>query len=184
MRCIPLLNDSITSPSSSIFSSFPAISAVQSSRDPGRAARNGPPSPVFQGFFLPVAVVPKIPVYPVCGVIAQAAAARAHHGCRRRAREPTSRRPRKDPLQTGSPMSSRLLGRLFSGMATDFRTVDALARLRLAGKRLGFEVRLTPAEELVELLELAGLVEVLWKPEEGEEPLGVEEDQQLGDAPA
>jgi len=81
-------------------------------------------------------------------------------------------------------MSSRLPGRLFSGMATDFRTVDALARLRLAGKRLGFEVRLTPAEELVELLELAGLVEVLWKPEEGEEPLGVEEERQLGDAPA
>jgi len=81
-------------------------------------------------------------------------------------------------------MSSRLAGRLFSGMATDFRTVDALARLRLAGKRLGFEVRLTPTEELVELLELAGLVEVLWKPEEGEEPLGVEEERQLGDAPA
>jgi hypothetical protein len=69
-------------------------------------------------------------------------------------------------------------------MAGDLRTVDALARLRLAGKRLGFEVRLTPTEELIELLELVGLVEVLWKPEEREEPLGVEEEGQLGDAAA
>lgn len=69
-------------------------------------------------------------------------------------------------------------------MAIDLGTVDALARLRLAGKRLGFEVRITPTEELVELFELAGLVEVLWEPEEREEPLGVEEEGQLGDAPA
>jgi hypothetical protein len=69
-------------------------------------------------------------------------------------------------------------------MAIDLRTVDALARLHLAGKRLGFAVRLTPTEELVELLELAGLVEVLWEPEEREEALGVEEEGQLGDAPA
>ena len=69
-------------------------------------------------------------------------------------------------------------------MAIDLGTVDALARLRLAGKRLGFEVRLTPTEELLELLELVGLVEVLWQPEEREEPLGVEEEGQLGDAPA
>ena len=69
-------------------------------------------------------------------------------------------------------------------MTIDLRTVDALARLRLAGKRLGFEVRITPTEELVELFELAGLLEVLWEPEEREEPLGVEEEGQLGDAPA
>jgi hypothetical protein len=69
-------------------------------------------------------------------------------------------------------------------MAIDLGTVDALARLRLAGKRLGFEVRITPTEELVELVELAGLLEVLWEPEEREEPLGVEEEGQLGDAPA
>lgn len=68
-------------------------------------------------------------------------------------------------------------------MAIDLRTVDVLARLKLAGKRLGFEVYLTPTEELVELLELVGLVEVLWEPEEREEPLGVEEERQLGDAP-
>ena len=69
-------------------------------------------------------------------------------------------------------------------MAIDLGTVDALARLRLAGKRLGFEVRLTPTEELLELLELLGLVEVLWQAEEREEPLGVEEERELGDAPA
>jgi hypothetical protein len=68
-------------------------------------------------------------------------------------------------------------------MAIDLGTVDALARLRLAGNRLGFEVRITPTEELVELLELAGLLEVLWEPEEREEPLGVEEEGQLGNAP-
>jgi hypothetical protein len=69
-------------------------------------------------------------------------------------------------------------------MAIDLRTVDALARLHLAGKRLGFEVRLTPTEELVELLELAGLAEVLREPEKREEPFGVEEEGQLGNAPA
>ena len=67
-------------------------------------------------------------------------------------------------------------------MACDLRTVDALARLRLAGKRLGFDVRLTPTEELLELIELAGLVEVLGQPEEREQPLGVEEERQLGDS--
>jgi len=67
-------------------------------------------------------------------------------------------------------------------MACDLGTVDALARLRLAGKRLGFDVRLTPTEELLELIELAGLVEVLWQPEEREQPLGVEEERQLGDS--
>jgi hypothetical protein len=67
-------------------------------------------------------------------------------------------------------------------MAIDLGTIDALARLRLAGKRLGFEVRLTPTEELLELIELAGLVDVLGEPEEREEPLGVEEERQLGDS--
>jgi hypothetical protein len=69
-------------------------------------------------------------------------------------------------------------------MAIDLGTVDALARLRLAGKRLGFEVRITPTEELVELLELAGLLEMLWEPEEREEPLGIKKEGQLGDTPA
>jgi len=69
-------------------------------------------------------------------------------------------------------------------MAIDLATVDALARLQLAGRRLGFDVRLTPTEELLELLELCGLVEVLWQPEEREEAFGVEEERQLGDPPA
>ena len=70
-------------------------------------------------------------------------------------------------------------------MGIDLGTVDALARLRLAGKRLGFDVcLLSPAEELLELLELAGLVEVLWQPEEREEARGVEEERELGDASA
>ena len=69
-------------------------------------------------------------------------------------------------------------------MAIDLGTIDALARLRLAGKRLGFEVRLTPTEELLELLELVGLVDVLWQTEEREEARGVEEEGELGDASA
>ena len=69
-------------------------------------------------------------------------------------------------------------------MAIDLGTIDALARLRLAGKRLGFEVRLTPTEELLELLELVGLVDVLWQTEEREEARRVEEEGELGDASA
>ena len=69
-------------------------------------------------------------------------------------------------------------------MGVDLGTVDALARLRLAGKRLGFEVRPIPTEELLELVELLGLVEVLWQPEERKEPSGIEEEGELGDAPA
>ena len=69
-------------------------------------------------------------------------------------------------------------------MAICLETVDALARLRLAGKRLGFEVWLTPTEELLELLELLGLVEVLGQSEQREEALGVEEEGQLRDPPA
>jgi len=69
-------------------------------------------------------------------------------------------------------------------MAIGLETVDALARLRLAGKRLGFAVRPTPTEELLELLELVGLIEVLCQPEEREEALGVEEERELRDPPA
>ena len=69
-------------------------------------------------------------------------------------------------------------------MAADLGTVDALARLRLAGKRLGFEVRPTPTEDLLELLDLLGLVEVFWQTEERKEPLRIQEKGELGDAPA
>ena len=66
--------------------------------------------------------------------------------------------------------------------------VDALARLQLAARRGGYRVRLTGApDELVELIELAGLREVLGveprrQPEEREERLGVEEERELDDA--
>ena len=70
------------------------------------------------------------------------------------------------------------------------QTVDALARLELAGRRLGRELRLRNAsQELQELLAFVGLadalrVEPVGQPEEREQRLGVEEEGQLGDLPA
>lgn len=67
-------------------------------------------------------------------------------------------------------------------------TVDALARLALAARRRGYRLRLRSlSRELRELIELAGLTEVLGlepgrKPEEREQGLGVEEERELGDA--
>ena len=67
-------------------------------------------------------------------------------------------------------------------------TVDALARLQLAARRRGLEVRLhSPQGELRELIELAGLTAVLGveprrEAEERKERLGVEEEGELGDA--
>jgi hypothetical protein len=75
-------------------------------------------------------------------------------------------------------------------MAADLRLVDALARLRLEAARAGYRVRLAHAPaELAELVELAGLsgtlgLELRRQPEEREEPLGVEEEGQLGDPAA
>jgi hypothetical protein len=72
----------------------------------------------------------------------------------------------------------------------DIRTVDALARLQLTARRLGWELRLRyPPRELVELIDLAGLTDVLRvepvrKPEEREQPVDVEERVQRGDPPA
>ena len=66
-------------------------------------------------------------------------------------------------------------------------TVDALARLRLAARRLGCELRLRNAgADLLELVSLVGLEEVLTvepgrEPEEREEPFRVEEEGELGD---
>ena len=65
----------------------------------------------------------------------------------------------------------------------DLEAVDTLARVQLAGKRLGFRLRLSPSEELLELIELCGLFEMLGEVEEREEPLGIEEEGELGDAP-
>jgi ABC-type transporter Mla MlaB component len=70
----------------------------------------------------------------------------------------------------------------------DAATVDALARLQLAARRLGWSIRLRNAsDELRELLELMGLGEVVpccpelplgvrGQTEQGEQPGGVEEE--------
>jgi anti-anti-sigma regulatory factor len=72
----------------------------------------------------------------------------------------------------------------------DIATVDALARLQLTARRLGWRLRLRNVSmELGELIELAGLtgvlgVEPVGQPEEGEVTLDVEERVQRGDLPA
>jgi hypothetical protein len=66
--------------------------------------------------------------------------------------------------------------------------VDALARLQLAALRAGYRIEVKDApDDLVELVELAGLDEVLGveprrQPEQREERLGVEEERELDDA--
>lgn len=71
--------------------------------------------------------------------------------------------------------------------AAHLSAIDALARLALAARRAGIELRLRKvSEELRELLVLAGLEEVLGveprgQPEEREERLGVEEEAELDD---
>ena len=71
-------------------------------------------------------------------------------------------------------------------------TVDDLARLQLAARRLGQRVVLFGARpRLIEMVEMAGLADVLpasrsgaevrREPEEGEEALGVEEEGDAGD---
>ncbi|MDX6507432.1 MAG: hypothetical protein QOG06_2076 [Gaiellaceae bacterium] len=75
-------------------------------------------------------------------------------------------------------------------LPTDAAAVDALARLQLAAKRVGLELRLRHASaELWCLIEFTGLEEVLGveperQAEEREERLGVEEEGQLGDPAA
>jgi anti-anti-sigma regulatory factor len=71
----------------------------------------------------------------------------------------------------------------------DVSAVDALARLRLAARRTGLELRLRHvAPQLLELLDFCGLAEALrvessGQPEERKEPGGVEEERQLRDPP-
>jgi gamma-glutamyl:cysteine ligase YbdK (ATP-grasp superfamily) len=75
-------------------------------------------------------------------------------------------------------------------LEADAATLDLLARLQLAARRLGIEVRLLDASsELRELIAFAGLtcvlrVEVEREPEQREEPLGVEEEGELDDPAA
>jgi STAS domain len=69
----------------------------------------------------------------------------------------------------------------------DMGTVDALARMALAARRLGRNVELRRArQDLLELLVLAGLhelaVEVGRQPEEREEPGGLEEEHDPADS--
>ena len=72
----------------------------------------------------------------------------------------------------------------------DLRTVESLARLQLAARRCGVELRLTRVtDELRELITFAGLAEALrleprGQAEEREERVGVEKERELDDPPA
>jgi hypothetical protein len=72
----------------------------------------------------------------------------------------------------------------------DLAIVDALARLQVAARRSGYEVAVTDAPpDLLELIELAGLCEVLGveplrEPEEREQRFRVEEERELPDSAA
>jgi hypothetical protein len=76
-----------------------------------------------------------------------------------------------------------------SALAAELAAVDALARLALVARRVGCPLRVRRASpELRDLVEFCGLterlgVELQRQPEEGEEPLGLEERVQPGDAP-
>jgi ABC-type transporter Mla MlaB component len=84
--------------------------------------------------------------------------------------------------------TEEVVGRVEPGRA-DLATVDALVRFQLVARRAGGRVRVDDAsDELRDLLELAGLAEVLGleprrKPELLEQ-LGIEEVMQAGDPPA
>ena len=73
------------------------------------------------------------------------------------------------------------------GLASDAAAIDALARVQLAARRHGLEIRLRHASsELLSLLAFVGLSEVLrvetgGEPEEREERLGAEEERELDD---
>jgi anti-anti-sigma regulatory factor len=75
-------------------------------------------------------------------------------------------------------------------LPADVAAVDALARLELAARQGGFELRLVHAsDELTCLIELTGLADVLRvepgrQSEEREQGLGVEEEAQLHDPAA
>jgi hypothetical protein len=73
------------------------------------------------------------------------------------------------------------------GLRADVAALDALARLQLAARRAGFELRLAHASaELLCLIAFTGLDDVLRvepqrQAEEREQCLGVEEERQLDD---
>ena len=83
--------------------------------------------------------------------------------------------------------SERIVGRVDARRA-DLGLVDELARLQLAARRRGWRLRLRDvSDELRELLELAGLADVLaveaWREAERGEELRVEEVVQPVDPP-
>jgi ABC-type transporter Mla MlaB component len=68
---------------------------------------------------------------------------------------------RRPTVQMAEPRPSTIVCDV-GGVAVDATTVDALARLQLAARRLGHDVLLSDVpSELVELLELCGLRDVL-----------------------
>ena len=73
---------------------------------------------------------------------------------------------------------------------SDLGTVESLARLQLAARRCGLELRLRRVpKELEELITFVGLAEALGleprgETEEREERVGVEEERELDDASA
>jgi hypothetical protein len=75
-------------------------------------------------------------------------------------------------------------------LAPDVLMVGALARLQLAARGVGLELRFRHASiELQELVTFVGLEDVLCveperQPEQREERLGVEEERELDDPPA
>ena len=72
----------------------------------------------------------------------------------------------------------------------DLRSVESLARLQLAARRSGVELRLTRVpDELRELITFVGLAEALGleprgQAEEREQRVGIEEERQLDDPAA
>jgi hypothetical protein len=77
-----------------------------------------------------------------------------------------------------------------SALAPDVVTVDTLARLQLAARRLGRRVQLrNVSDDLQTLIAFVGLAEALGlepggQAEEREERLGAEEERELGDPAA
>jgi hypothetical protein len=76
-----------------------------------------------------------------------------------------------------------------SSQPPDAAEVDRMARLHLALRRQGLELRLrNPSSPLLELIDFCGLgcvlgVEAGGEAEEWEQPLRVEEERQFGDPP-
>jgi hypothetical protein len=74
------------------------------------------------------------------------------------------------------------------GLVPDAAAIDGLARLRLHARRLGFDLRLHHVPgELRQLLGFVGLADVLLgfevprETEDRKQPVGVEEERELGD---